>query len=195
MGLIERVRAPIKRIRAAIQDVMQEPPSVASKYKQEEERFKVAKLITILEDVEGEFSDRPRNYSKFNLDKNKNSKGYQAMIAVIDYLYELRGSYGNAVEFLAKDYFLSVYKYYDRFKRVPYLNQLRPSVDNRIRHEEYIAELEQEMQTDYWLDNDQMYDDITLKAKKRLALMQDREKKLKRDLELDESNPAEYSEA
>ena len=131
------------------------------------DKFKVLKAIEALDEIDREFNSKPRNFYKFGIERSKN-KNFKILLKVYEYLIELRGGNGNSIEFLLLDYFRSVYQYYSVFNRLPYMNQLSPSLDNQMRHREFIYQSEVESDEDYWRSSSQSYDEIFFNAKKAL---------------------------
>ena len=115
---------------------------------------KVKTVINILNKVENKFnSNKPRDFSKYGIIEKSSSKYFIIMKEIFNFAVDIKTGYNNPVEKIIEDYLISVFKYYAAFKRLPYLNQIAPSVDNKIRFQEFIDEFEENNESKYWFDN------------------------------------------
>jgi hypothetical protein len=138
---------------------------------------RVALLVRILtEEIEPTYTDygKPRRYDRYHIPSAITGSAYTTLYKIVMVLENLLTEHcvSMPLEVLARDYFKSIYDYYDRFHRKPYLNQLSPTVDNQIRFDEWIEKWEARSTDDYWVDAGETLDDIRAAARKLLKKKQ-----------------------
>ena len=134
------------------------------------QRTQVAMLVRILNDeVEPSFAalGKPRQYIKYNIPSAPGGRAFGILSKIVVMLRDRMEEHAVSMplEILARDYFTTVYQYYEGFNRKPFLNQLTPSVDNIIRWEDWIAEWEKDKLEDYWVDSGSSLDVAKTKAR------------------------------
>lgn len=98
---------------------------------------------------------RPRNFWTYNIHKKPGTTNYELMRQIVDYLEELRGPATNPIESLVYDYLVAIYEYYQRFRRVPNINQFRPYGSNQLNFDEWVMEWERVRNENYWIMEEQ----------------------------------------
>jgi len=107
--------------------------------------------IGILEKEVGPKFNSRKNLAKHGIHKQINNRYHKVFVRIVEYLEDARGDHSNRMESLIRDYLMSVYEYYNRFSRIPAINQLSPSTSNQIRFEEWIYDSIREHDEEYWV--------------------------------------------
>jgi hypothetical protein len=105
---------------------------------------------------------KPRYFQNYRELRIKGNRYYNVLYNIAEYLITLREDFNSSIPLseLAKGYFSAVYGYYcGRFKLMPYLTQLSPSLDNITRFMAWIDHEEEQFEYSYW-DWDKSIDEI-----------------------------------
>jgi len=113
-------------------------------------------FLKVLEDVDktannGRFRWPNIQFQAFKKTEGKYSKQIRNTIV---YLKQINRQRNNPLEYLINDYLVSVYSRYIKFGRLPYFQQLGPSLTNRITFDEWVQNWELEHQESYWIEED-----------------------------------------
>ena len=153
---MERIRrkrkpkAPTVRIRRKKKPAPK--PTISPKTKSTIKKQAVQTAIEVLTNsVEPKFTNRPRKLTKYGIEKDPNNRYFKILLKVVEYLEETRGDNQNPIEYLLEDYFTIIYKRYDRMiGKTPFLNQLSPSITNKMEFDDFIASWEDKQNEDYF---------------------------------------------
>jgi len=117
-----------------------------------EEAVRIA--VEILDRKVGPSFNSKKHLYKLKIHKNPKSRYFLLFLNITEYLEEFRDRNKNKISSMLKDYYFCVYNYYARFGRIPVINQLSPSVSNKIRFEEWTSEFEREYGEEYLISED-----------------------------------------
>lgn len=143
MSEIKRIRLPKHEI-----EIKKTPIS-----KKKIRNNKIANIVRIITDVERKYFNKSRPFSAYRIETaSPGNKYYDAFIGISNYLEEIREVYKSnlPMDVIIKDYLQSIYQYYKRYDRVPYVNQLSISISNKIRFDEWILDWEKQCGEKYW---------------------------------------------
>jgi len=147
----------IRLIRENVELTIVERTALASRV------YLAVKILT--EQIEPIFNKRPNNYAGANFHTKPENRNYRILLGITNYLLDLRGEYGNSLSNLLLDYYSSIYSYYKRINRSPYLVQLSPSDNNRFGFETWIQNWENYFGETYWVEKDR-FENVVNNAKK-----------------------------
>jgi hypothetical protein len=105
---------------------------------------------------------KPRYFQNYKELRAKGNRYYNVLYNIAEYLITLREDFNSSIPLpeLAKGYLSAVYGHYcGRFKLMPYLTQLAPSIDNITRFMAWIDREEEQFEYSYW-DWDKSLDEI-----------------------------------
>lgn len=114
--------------------------------------FKVAMSLT--NDVEPCFAEEFGKQARFYAGESVYMKYRFVFVKVWDYLEELRGERKNSMEQLIEDYLTSIYKRWAYHKKMPFIQHLNPSENNKNGYLRYIQELEDFYSEPYWTEHE-----------------------------------------
>jgi len=112
-------------------------------------------LITLEKEIEPKYGNRKKFLLKHNIHKQQNNKYHNILYNIVLYLDEMSEGYDNSIQKLVRDYLDMLYSYYWRFNRTPAITQLSPSVNNKIKFQEWIYKFEAENGESYWFTKDE----------------------------------------
>jgi hypothetical protein len=110
--------------------------------------YKVA--LSLTNEVEPVFAEELGRKARFFADLKCYRKYRHIFVKVWGFLEELRGEHHNSMEQLIEDYLTSIYKRWAYHKKMPFLQHISPSDNNKNGYLRYIQELEDFYSEPYW---------------------------------------------